>query len=90
MAFQGSNGSGQFGDGLTATSDAIPNDVLTAMDASSYLSGVTLMAAGSSFMCVKRAGNEVTCWGNNSGDVLGATGPNRLFCDLALPVPGLP
>jgi alpha-tubulin suppressor-like RCC1 family protein len=93
IACQGSNGEGQFGDGTSGvSSDAIPNDVVTAPDGSTTLSGadVELMAAGTAFVCVKLASGGVTCWGSNSGNVYGTTGASRSYADLSALVPSLP
>jgi len=91
VACQGSNGSGQLGDSKSGvSSDSIPDDVGTALDRSTFLSGVELMTAGAQFVCVKLATGNVTCWGSNTGEVFGAAGPTRTFCDLSATVPGLP
>lgn len=91
VACQGTNGSGQFGDGSSnITADAIPDDVGASSDRTSFLSGVELMAAGGQFMCVKLRGGGVTCWGANSGELFGQAGPARTFADVTATVPGLP
>jgi alpha-tubulin suppressor-like RCC1 family protein len=91
VACQGTNGSGQLGTSVSnVTSDPIPDDVGSAMDRSTFLSGVELMAAGASFVCVKLNAGGVTCWGDNSEQVFGQTGPARTFADVTAIVPGLP
>lgn len=93
VACQGTNGSGQLGDSLSGvTADAVPDDVGTAMDRSSFLdgAGVDLMAAGGSFMCVKLTAGGVTCWGSNAGEAFGIAGADRTFAAVATLVPGLP
>lgn len=69
----GSNTTGQLGDGTTSTtarSEAAP--VLTALNGPP-LTGALSLSVGGNHACVRKAGDEVWCWGQNTRGQLGDT-----------------
>jgi hypothetical protein len=92
VACQGTDGVGQLGDGSAGeSSDAVPDDVMTAADGSTFLSSISLMVAGRAFVCGKLASGTVSCWGSNGNGAFGVASPgNRAWCDTATSVPGIP
>ncbi|MEU6235957.1 hypothetical protein [Kitasatospora sp. NPDC047058] len=66
----GNNGLGQLGNGSTTTSP-VPVNVCGTPDCTSYLTGVTALAAGATHSMALRADGTVVAWGYNASGQLG-------------------
>ena len=77
----GENTFRQLGNGGTESAQTTPVDVTGLTDAAS-------IALGDSFVCARRAGGAVVCWGDNGGGQLGdgtTTNRTRFVYTLGLP-----